>query len=187
MNKKAIVLLAVLFLLLSLTVSFLSGLVIGNMFSETSRRLAITPSDPIENPADGLERLGEVLDEVAHSYVEKVDRDKLINGAIDGMIKALDDPYTRRLKPTDYGDFQEQTAGHFGGVGMELGMRDNKLTVVAPIKNTPAERAGVQAGDFIVKIDDKSTEGMPIEKAVKLIRGEEETKVTLTFRRNGGE
>ena len=136
--------------------------------------------------ASDVSLIRDVLGEISHGYVEKVDRDKLINGAIDGMVKTLDDPYTRHLKKSDYSSFQEQTAGHFGGVGIELGIREDKLTVIAPIKDTPADRAGVQAGDLIEKINKTSTTGMPIGKAVKLIRGPEGSKVTLWFIRNGG-
>ena len=185
MKKNVIILISVILVLLALTVSFVSGVFVAGMLSGGSPAPQNTRKQAVGGPAD-LGPVREVYGELAHGYVEKVNREKLIDGAIEGMLKSLKDPYTRRLKRTDFGDFQEQTTGHFGGVGIELGMRENKLTVVSPIKDTPADRAGVQSGDFIVKIDDKSTEGMALEEAVKSIRGAEGTKVKLTFARNGG-
>ncbi len=182
--KKIIIVIGVLFLLLSLTITFVGGIMIGGVLAD--RRIP-DPQVPAQTKASGdLKQVQQVMDEIIHAYVEKPNRRKLIDGAIDGMIKSLDDPYTRRLKPSDYGEFQDQTTGHFGGVGIELGIKDKQLTVVAPIKGTPADRAGVHAGDKIIKIDEKSTKGMALEQAVKLIRGKEGTKVTLTFERNGG-
>jgi len=183
--KKFIGFIIVLFILLALTGSFVGGVMVGGVLSDKTSGNAARPPK-FGNQAD-LEPIRAVMSEIGHGYVEKVKREKLIDGAINGMIKSLDDPYTRRLKPTDYGEFQTQTSGRFGGVGIELGMKDDKLTVVAPIKNTPADRAGVQSGDQIVKIDEQGTNGMPIEKAVKLIRGDEGSKVFLTLKRNGGE
>jgi carboxyl-terminal processing protease len=119
-----------------------------------------------------------------------VDRDKLasqelIYGAINGMVNAVDDPYTVFLKPKESEEFQQQISGSFGGIGIEIGLRKNILTVIAPIKNTPAARAGLLAGDKILKVGDKSTEGMKVEEAVGLIRGPKGTKITLTVTRDG--
>lgn len=183
--KKFVVFIVVFFVLLTLTGTFVGGVFVGHIVWD---KPGVTGPQSSDSGYQGdLRRVDEVFSEISRGYVEKEKRKKLIDGAIDGMIKSLKDPYTRRLKPTAFGDFQTQTTGHFGGVGIELGMRDDKLTVVAPIKGTPADRAGVKTGDKIVKIDDKGTSGMAIEEAVKLIRGEKGTKVTLTFERDGGE
>ncbi|HJL55796.1 MAG: S41 family peptidase [Candidatus Pacebacteria bacterium] len=112
------------------------------------------------------------------------DEDKLY-GTIQGLARSLNDPYTVFLPPEDSEIFEDDIRGNFEGVGMEIGIRDNILTVIAPLKDNPAERAGIRAGDKVIKIDDTTTEGMTIDKAVKLIRGEGGTTVNLTILREG--
>jgi len=110
------------------------------------------------------------------------DQDK-VWGAIEGLVGSLDDPYSVFLPPDDAEIFEENISGNFGGVGMEIGMRNGMLTVIAPLKNTPAEQAGILSGDQIIKVDDALTADLSIDKAVKLIRGPVGTKITLTIRR----
>lgn len=112
---------------------------------------------------------------------DELDTQNLIYGAIDGLVKAVGDPYTVFLKPKESEEFNQQISGSFSGIGIEIGLRDNILTVIAPIKNTPAARAGLLAGDKILKIDDKMTEGMKLDEAVSLIRGPKGTRVKLTI------
>jgi carboxyl-terminal processing protease len=112
------------------------------------------------------------------------DEDKLY-GAIQGLAGSLGDPYTVFLPPEDAEIFEADIRGNFEGVGMEIGIRDKVLTVIAPLKGNPAERAGIMAGDKVLKIDGVSTDGMTIDKAVKFIRGEGGTKVSLTIFRDG--
>lgn len=118
-------------------------------------------------------------------YVDKgkLNAEDMVYGAIDGMVRAVGDPYTVFFKPKESKEFSEQISGSFSGIGIEIGLRDNVLTVIAPIKNTPAARAGLLAGDKILKINDKSTEGMKIDEAVSLIRGPKGTTVRLTYTR----
>src|SRR3989338_1344645 len=120
-------------------------------------------------------------------YVERntLNTQELVYGAINGMVNAAGDPYTVFFKPKESEEFQQQINGSFGGIGIEIGLRKNILTVIAPIKDTPAARAGLLAGDKILKIDDKSTEGMKIDEAVGTIRGPRGTNVTLTIARDG--
>jgi carboxyl-terminal processing protease len=106
-------------------------------------------------------------------------------GAIDGLTQSYKDPYTVFLPPEEAEMFEEEIRGAFEGVGMELGLKDEELVVIAPLKGSPAERAGIQTGDLILGIDGKSTEGMAIEDAVKLIRGEKGTTVLLTVLHDG--
>lgn len=106
-----------------------------------------------------------------------------IRGAIQGLVDSYNDPYTTYLPPKDAEKFDQNIAGNFGGVGMEVGLREGIITVIAPLPDTPAERAGVVAGDMIVKIDDMSTENMSIDEAVSLIRGEKGTVVNLQIYR----
>jgi carboxyl-terminal processing protease len=137
----------------------------------------------LQKNSSKLDLINEVYTEIKHAYVEKVSTSKLVKGAIDGMIKSLDDPYTRRLTGEHFKSFEEETKGKFSGVGIRIGMQDKKITIIAPIKDTPAERAGAKAGDVILKIDKQSTKNMPLSKAVSLIRGKPGTKVVLTVRR----
>ncbi len=118
-------------------------------------------------------------------YVDKgkLNAEDMVYGAIDGMVRAVGDPYTVFFKPKESKEFSEQISGSFSGIGIEIALRDNVLTVIAPIKNTPAARAGLLAGDKILKINDKSTEGMKIDEAVSLIRGPKGTTVRLTYTR----
>ena len=117
----------------------------------------------------------------------KLDVQKIIYGAISGMTQSLEDPYTTFFNPSETKKFLEDVKGTFEGVGMEIGIKNNRLTVIAPLEGTPAERAGIRAGDEILKIDDKLSEGMSADEAVDLIRGPKGTKVTLTISREGWE
>ncbi|MBX4192494.1 S41 family peptidase [Candidatus Parcubacteria bacterium] len=110
-----------------------------------------------------------------------------VYGAIQGLTESYKDPYTVFFPPVQAQQFQESISGAFEGVGMEIGVRDNVLTVIAPIKNSPAERAGILPGDMLVAIEGKSTEGQSVEDAVKIIRGKKGTTVKLTLVRKAGE
>jgi carboxyl-terminal processing protease len=131
-----------------------------------------------------LRLFSDVLNIVQDNYVEKVDPKKLMYGAISGMLRELD-PHSSFLKPEDYKELQIETEGKFGGIGIEITLRDNVLTVVAPLEGTPADRAGVQSNDKIVKIDDHSTQDMSLMEAVQKMRGPKGTKVKLTIVREG--
>lgn len=118
---------------------------------------------------------------------EKMDLQKIIYGAISGMVKSLGDPYTVFLTPEENKIFQEDVKGYFEGVGMEVGIKKGKLTVIAPLENTPAKKAGILSGDIILEIDGKPTLDMTLEEAVKLIRGPKGTVVKLKIIREGWE
>ncbi len=126
----------------------------------------------------------QVLELVEENYVEKVNDKDLIYGAISGMLQTLD-PHTAFLTPDAYKELKVETKGSFGGIGIEITMKQGILTVVAPIEDTPAYKAGIKAGDQIVKINGKSTEGMTLFDAVKLMRGEPGTEVTISIMREG--
>jgi len=108
-----------------------------------------------------------------------------VYGAITGLTDSYGDPYTVFLPPSDAKQFNDDIKGSFGGVGMELGARNGSLTVVSPLKGSPAEAAGVRSGDVIIGIDNKSSEKMPVDEAVRLIRGEIGTSVTILLKRAG--
>jgi len=118
-------------------------------------------------------------------YANEISNQDRVWGATEGLASSLGDPYTIFLAPEENKTFTEEIKGSFQGIGAEIGMKDKILTVIAPLKNTPAWNAGLKAGDKIVKIDDVSTNDMTVEKAISLIRGEKGTTVILTIFRNG--
>lgn len=122
---------------------------------------------------------------VASTSTDPVTVSDRINGAIEGLVGSYGDPYTLFLPPEDAAEFAEDIGGEFSGVGMEVGLRNGLITVIAPLSDSPAEKAGVLSGDVVVKIDGTATDGMSIEEAVRLIRGEQGSKVTLTIYREG--
>ena len=125
-----------------------------------------------------------IINEKYPSADKTTDQER-VYGAISGLLESLNDPYSVFLTPEEAKSFEEDIAGNFSGVGMEVGIKDKVLIVIAPLKNTPAERAGIKAGDKILKIDKTITDGLTVEKAVKLIRGEGGTEVILTIEREG--
>lgn len=118
---------------------------------------------------------------------EKVNDQTLVYGAISGLLNSLKDPHTVFMPPTDAKKFNEDISGEFSGIGAEIGIRNEQLVVIAPLKNTPAELAGLKAGDKIFKIDNKDAINLSVDEAVKLIRGPKQTKVILTISRDGWE
>jgi carboxyl-terminal processing protease len=133
-----------------------------------------------------LQKFSDCLDIIQKYYVEEVDPGKLIDGAIKGMTSVLD-PHSAYLTKEDYKEMQITTTGSFGGLGIEVGIRDGVLTVITPIEGTPAFKAGVRPGDKIIKIDNSPTPDMTIEEAIKILRGPKGTKVILTILREAGE
>ncbi len=135
---------------------------------------------------DKLKTFSEILSLLEANYVEKVDANDLIDGAIRGMLKTLD-PHTSYLPPEAFTQMKVETSGRFGGLGIEITIRKGILTVVAPIEDTPAFKAGVKAGDRIIKIEDESTLDMTLSDAVERLRGKIDTEVNITIFREGME
>ncbi len=131
-----------------------------------------------------LKLFSDVLNLVQDQYVEKVDTKKLVYGAISGMLKSLD-PHSSFLTPEDYQELQIETKGKFGGIGIEITIRNGILTVVAPLEGTPADRAGIRANDQIIKINGELTQDMTLMDAVQKMRGAKGTKLKLTILREG--
>ena len=129
----------------------------------------------------------DVLSRVADFYVDSIDERKLYEMAIDGMLDQLHDPYSTYLKPSDFRSLNEQTTGDYGGLGLQIEVRNGWITVVAPLPDTPAERAGIQTGDEIVTLDGRSTEGWKQDEAVNQLRGTAGSTVELKIRRIGVE
>ncbi|PYP24142.1 MAG: hypothetical protein DMD51_12205, partial [Gemmatimonadetes bacterium] len=127
----------------------------------------------------------DVLAHVADYYVDSLDERQLYQMAIDGMLDQLHDPYSVFLKRDDFRALSEATTGNYGGLGIQIDVRDGWITVIAPLPDTPAWRGGVEPGDRIVALDGRSTEGWKNDQAVKELRGEPGTKVELRVRRVG--
>src|SRR3990167_2778848 len=128
----------------------------------------------------------EVWNEVKKSYVDQpVADEKLFYGSMEGLVNSLDDPYSTFLNPEQSKAFTDDLAGNFEGIGAEIGIRSDQLVVVSPLSGSPAEKAGLRAGDFILSIDDADTVGMSLTEAVTLIRGEQGTTVVLNIFREG--
>lgn len=143
-----------------------------------ARQVSAVGRDAYQN----IEAFANVLTMVQKNYVDEVSTQKLVDGAINGMLSSLD-PHSAYLTPDLYKELQVDTRGSFGGLGIEITQRSGVLTVVSPIEDTPAFRAGIKSGDQIIKIDNEFTKDMTLLQAVKLMRGPEGTKITLTIRR----
>ena len=164
---------SIVFLLVGLGLGFiLSGHVVTNV--------SAVPREDYES----LETFTNILSIVKKNYVEDVNAKDLISGAINGMLNGLD-PHSAYLTPDLYKELQMDTQGRFGGLGIEITVRGGVLTVVSPIEDTPAYRAGVKAGDQIIKIEDDFTKDMSLMEAVKRMRGNKGSKVTISIKREG--
>lgn len=146
-----------------------------------------TPLFADENKQEGdiyrdLETFANVLTLIQQHYVEEIDSNKVITGAINGMLNSLD-PHSAYMTPEDFKDLEEETSGSFTGVGIEISIRDGVLTAVAPIEGTPADRKGIRSGDHIIRIDGALTKTMTLMEAVRKLRGEKGTAVTITIHR----
>ena len=161
-----------------------TGAFMGGMLVLGSSVWADRQQAPISLPIDQLRAFVEVFDRVSSSYVEPIENQKLLENAISGMLSNLD-PHSAYLPPENFEKVEEHTKGEFGGLGMEVGMEDGFVKVIAPIDDTPAQAAGVRSGDLIIKLDDKSVKGMSLTDAVKIMRGEPGSKIVLTIMRQG--
>jgi len=146
--------------------------------------MADRQASALQLPIDDLRLFSEVFERIKTDYVEPVDDRKLLKGAINGMVTDLD-PHSAFLDQDAYRDLQVGTQGEFGGLGIEVGAEDGFVKVVAPIEDTPAFKAGVQAGDLIIKLDEVSLKGVTLSDAVKRMRGKPGSEVKLTILRKG--
>ena len=128
---------------------------------------------------DSFRKFSQIMDIIEQSYVKPVERQELINGAIEGMLNRLD-PHSGLIEKKEYEFMQEEFSGEFGGIGVQIGIRDKRLTVIAPIEDTPADKAGLLAGDIIVKIDGQNALNMTLIEAISKIRGKKGEPVVLT-------
>jgi carboxyl-terminal processing protease len=156
---------------LLVTAAFAAGALstqLGNAESETKK----------ESPYLQFDQMGRVLSVIEQGYVDTAQQEKLVDGAIKGMVSELD-PHSSYMTPEEFADFQSDTEGKFGGIGVEVDQRDDVITVIAPIEGSPAARAGIKSGDRIVTVNDKLVRGMRIDKLVDMMRGDPGTKVKI--------
>ena len=145
-----------------------------------------TPLDIVATDFSPFWKAWNTIDE-KYPGASNITNQQKVYGAISGLMSSLEDPYSVFFDPDETKSFEDQIAGNFSGVGMEVGIKDEILTVIAPLKNTPADRAGIKSGDKILKIDDMVTSDITVEEAVKLIRGEKGTEVKFTILSNGAQ
>ncbi len=173
------------------TATFFSGIQVGAMTGDSKMSISSIFDDSYAAQEDvDLSLFWKVWGLLDQRFVISTTTDPLSDeermwGAVEGLVKSYGDPYTVFMPPEDAELFAENIAGEFGGVGMEVGMQKDAVTIIAPLPNSPAEKAGVLSGDVLVKFDDVSTEGMSVDEAVLKIRGEKGTQVKLTFFREG--
>ena len=151
----------------------LSLFIIGKSLAETEK-----------NIYEKIDLFSEVLNKIDKEYVESINQSDVMDAAINGVLQSLD-PYSAYMSPAMFDDMQTETSGQFGGLGIEVGMEHGVVKVISPIDDTPASRAGVKAGDYIVKINDIQVQGKSLTEAVELMRGKVGSEIKITVRRRG--
>ena len=144
-----------------------------------------TTAQSVENNIyEKIDLFGEVIEKINREYVDDIDQSKSMDSAINGLLQSLD-PYSAYMSPEIFNEMQTETSGEFGGLGIEVGMEAGVVKVISPIDDTPASKAGIKAGDYIVKIDDIQVQGKSLSEAVELMRGPVGSGIDLTIRRRG--
>lgn len=164
----------------------LSGIIMGISLTTAYSVFADKDTSATSLPLDELRAFTDVYVRIKNDYVEEIDDKTLLENAIRGMLTGLD-PHSAYLDEESFKELQIGTSGEFGGLGIEVGMEDGFVKVISPIDDTPAQRAGVKAGDLIVRLDDTPVKGMTLNEAVKQMRGKKGTPITLTIVREGAE
>lgn len=194
MNKKVIYAFLISLLILLMFSSFLTGFILRGSLIKSPIWLAQEPPPGMGISLQPVETIWRVLRLIKENYVDKISDDTpLVYGAIKGMLGALNDPYSRFLDPTQNRMLQEESTGEFYGIGAQLGLRrvevngkwEDKVTIIAPLPGSPAEREGLKAGDYIVAVDDKEVKGLSVDEVASRIRGKKGTKVKITVERRG--
>ena len=180
-NKKIIWLAVILALLLTNTATFL----LSNSLSLALGNKVILTTDNASTAVE-LKKLVMLKNFLEENYYKPIEQDVLMEGAMRGMFQSIGDPYTVYLTPSEYDGFMTQTEGTFGGIGIQVSMDENGfVTIIAPIEDTPGERAGLLSGDKVIKVDGEDVVGKDLNEVVNKMKGEPGTKVTLTISREG--
>jgi carboxyl-terminal processing protease len=159
-------------------INFLISFLLLNISLNTSYLYSKNSNELYEK----IDLFGEVLETIKQEYVDEVDQIKIMDSAINGLLQSLD-PYSAYMSPKSYKGMQTETKGEFGGLGIEIGMESGVVKVISPIDDTPAANAGIKAGDYIVRINDKQVQGKSLTEAVELMRGPIGSSIKLTVRR----
>ena len=141
-------------------------------------------SQNLDRLYEKIDLFSEVLEKINNEYVDEIDQSEIMDSAINGLLQSLD-PYSNYMNPETYKEMETETRGEFGGLGIEVSMEAGVVKVITPIDDTPASRAGVKSGDYIVKVNDKQIQGKTLMEAVNLMRGPVGTNVEITIRRKG--
>ena len=147
---------------------------------------AAEESTPARLPLDELQLFAQVFEQIRSSYVEEIDDKTLLENAIVGLLAELD-PHSAFLREESFLELQEQTSGEFGGIGIEVGVENGFIKIISPIDDTPASRAGLEPGDIIIKLNDESVQGMGLDEAIDIMRGEKGTELTITVARENSD
>ncbi len=131
-----------------------------------------------------IDLFGEVLEKINKEYVDEIDQSESMDSAINGLLQSLD-PYSAYMSPEIFNEMQTETSGEFGGLGIEVSMESGVVKVISPIDDTPASKAGIKAGDYIIKIEDTQVQGKSLSEAVELMRGPVGSSLEITVRRRG--
>ncbi|HEY3299293.1 MAG TPA: S41 family peptidase [Methylophilaceae bacterium] len=168
------------------TVGAVLGVMLSFNYSAIAEKAGLAEKEVTKTqlPIDELRAFSEIFAKIKSDYVEPVEDKKLLNDAINGMVTGLD-PHSSYLDVDGFKDLQAGTQGEFGGLGIEVGMEDGFVKVVSPIEDTPAYKAGIKSGDFIIQLDDTPVKGMALNDAVKRMRGKANTPIKLTILRKG--
>ena len=158
----------------------LSSLLVFFIFFST-KVFSNTTSDKLYEKID---LFGEVLEKIQKEYVDEIDQSDVMDSAINGVLQSLD-PYSAYMSPELFKSMQTESKGEFGGLGIEIGMEAGVVKVISPIADTPAEKVGIKAGDYIVRINNEQVQGKTLMEAVKLMRGPVGSSIKLTVRRKG--
>ena len=185
-NKRNIIL----FFIASFVIGVLGAFVGANIFQTGSNvpnkmDVPFTKNKSDSELEEDLQLIKQAYELIDHHYIEDVDKDELIEGAIQGMLDTLDDPYSSFMNHEAMERFQEQIQSSFQGIGAEVSMVDGKVTIVAPIKDSPAEKAGLRPNDQILQVDGEELDGLDLNEAVEKIRGEKGSEVVLLVQRKG--
>jgi len=163
-----------------------SGILVGVMLSVGTGAMATRDEASAQIPLEELRAFTDAFSRIKNDYVEEVSDKTLLENAIRGMLSGLD-PHSSYLNAEEFKDLQIGTSGEFGGLGIEVGMEDGFVKVISPIDDTPAQRAGVRAGDLIIRLNEKPVKGMSLNDAVKLMRGKPGEPIDITIVREGEE